>query len=270
MSMRIFFLSLALFGISLNAAADTVVLKDGKIIEWKMLKDKGDSIELTTVQGSVMTLKKSDIEKIMLTDAAPLTGATLKFPGKVKSINLFGVIDPKRDAPKGKWRFSKNSLLCESDVDVPTLIELGCPIPEEYDLTVIVERKEGVDPLYIGLVARGSSFMLEVDANKSTITGLTLGSGPGAESNGTGVPGPILDIGKSRTITCYVRKDFVAVAVDNKEILRWKGSYEGLSLPLHACLPGKKTALFLGTYKMTAVQKCTFVVHRLTLSSPVN
>lgn len=247
--------------------ADEIILRGGKSIEWKSIKQDEAGYEIVTAQGATLRFKRSEIEKVVLSSDAPLTGATITFAGKTKTQNLIAGIDPKRDAPKGKWKFGAGgTLVCESDVDVPTLLEVPCAIPAEYDISAIVERREGVDPFYIGLVGGGSQFLLEVDSAKSTQTGLTLGPGKDMNQNGTASPGGVLEVGKPRQVTVQVRADTVAVLLDGKELFRWKAAYDGCSLVPAITLPGKKMSLFIGTYKMTAVQKCSFTVTKLTLT----
>src|SRR5947208_758449 len=89
------------------ARADEIQTKDGKKIGFKALVDMGDSFEITTATGAKVTVKKEDFDKLVLAGAkeAPLTGASFTFDKKLKlnSVNLLGVVNPKKDSVGGEW-----------------------------------------------------------------------------------------------------------------------------------------------------------------------
>src|SRR5437016_7617002 len=88
--------------------ADEIQTKDGKKIEFKLLADEGDFWELTTPQGTKVTVKKADFDKFIPSGVkdVPLTGASFTFDKKRKleTVDLLAKVDPKKDGITGTWK----------------------------------------------------------------------------------------------------------------------------------------------------------------------
>jgi hypothetical protein len=137
-------------------------------------------------------------------------------------------------------------------------------------VTVVAERKEGIDDLYIGLVVgKGQQIMVDLDPFGTGISGLKLINGQGPAGNGTGTTGKIFSGekgAKPRTVVCSVRKDGITVTVDGTELIKWAADYEKASIPPECAMPGNKSALFIGTQKVAAVRSSSFQVTQLKVS----
>ncbi|MBI3857692.1 MAG: hypothetical protein HY293_18580, partial [Planctomycetes bacterium] len=140
-------------------SADELVLKDGRTIEWTNLKDEGDTYEVTTPQGTKLSIRKEDVESFTKKKAPELlTGATITFDKKKKleTVDLLAQIDIKKDIVSGPWRFG-GRLLSGGPGQAESLSKLQIggfqAIPEEYDLTMVVERKEATNGFFVVLIS---------------------------------------------------------------------------------------------------------------------
>jgi hypothetical protein len=203
-------------GLLLLAAAgwaDEIQTKDGKKIEFKSLTDEGDTIELTTPQGTKVSIKKSDFDKYIPTGAkeVPLTGAQFIFDKKRKleTVDLFSRIDLKKNVVSGNYRMVGGKLIGNWDgVNAPKLAISFTP-PEEYDLTIVAEKaKDGDGSLQMGLIGGGKQFLFSIDVHKGTLSGLPYVNGVGLlESQAEfKVPGRVFEVKRPRSITFMVRK----------------------------------------------------------------
>lgn len=232
--MKVVQLSAFVLLISSIAGADTLVLSDGKSIEWKTLVDKGDSLDVTTTDGKIVTVKKSDVARMVFnTDKGPLTGATFS-PENKKSgqpTNLLTIVNPKKDAVNGDWRFAGGALVGRSpQADAAYRIAIPFSPPEEYDLDIIAEIKDGDGEILIGLVAWGKQFAVHFDHGRGLGSGLSQVDGAWASQNDTGKPGRVFVKSKPRAILVSVRKEFLSVKLDGQPWLYWKGDPKRLSL----------------------------------------
>jgi len=258
----------------IGAAADELVLKDGKKIEWRILKDAGDVYEVETEKGDKLTVKKSDVKKIGPAEPqSPLTGATFSFKGGTTVVDFMKRgFNFQEDAIQGCWKMAgPGALLVDNTLPgTPTSLRLSVPnLPEEYDVTVTAERKEGIDDLYIGLVVGGKQVMVDLDPYQHGMSGIALIDGKGPDQNGTGTTGKIFSSekgAKPRTVVCMVRNQGIVVTVDGKDLIAWKADYDKVSIPPANGMPGNKVSLFIGTWKGAAVRSSSFQITQLKVS----
>jgi len=234
--------------LSVGTFADEILLTNGKTIQFRILKDAGDSIELQTVDNQTVTVAKKDVKDIKLvTPKAPLTGAT--FSGDVtsatdKPVNLLAMIDPKKNASTGEWKITQAGLIGGSGLlEAPYI-----PPTSVYDVEIVIERKTGDNEFNLGLVAEGKSFSFVVDWGKGEATGLSGVGGRRVYENESKVGGKQLLPRKPRTIICAVRADRVVVLLDGKEFMNWVGDPKQLSHPNRT---GKEQNLFLSGFEST-------------------
>lgn len=250
--------ALVALAISGSAFGDALILKGGKKIEWKALRDKGDSYEVENLDGVVQAVLKKDVERIEIFDVKTvLTGTTIAFGGKTKTADLLGMINPKRDTLVGVVRNSGQTLTVASEVDVPTILRIPYKLPDEYDLTVILDRKSEIGNFYFGLTSGGRQFMVEFDSDRGSYSQFC--GGPGRR-------GLALEKGKFHAIFIQVRKDTVVVTLDKKEFLVHKGSPASLSSPHQ--LPNSEVGFFIGTQRIYGnAEHANFSVSRIAVTS---
>jgi hypothetical protein len=143
--------------------------------------------------------------------------------------DLLRLIDPKLDAIHGEWTLKEGALVS------PGLqwarIRLPYVPPEEYDLRIVAERRQGHDALAVGLSGGGRSFAVWLDGfpNREGLSGLDLLDGILVEDNPASVPGLRLVNGRKSRILVSVRRQGVKVDVDGETVLDWQGGFERLS-----------------------------------------
>src|SRR5436190_14985623 len=154
--------------------ADEIQTKDGKKIEFKNLSDEGDFWELTTPQGTKVTVKKADFERFSPggMKEVPLTGASFTFDKKRKLevLDLFTKIDPKKDALGGTWKLAGGTLVGPVQLGK---IQTSYTPPEEYDLTIVAERKDRNPGLAVGLIGGGRQFSWHFDWGPTAMSGFS-------------------------------------------------------------------------------------------------
>lgn len=229
-----------------TAGADEVVLTNGKTIQFRILKDAGDQIEVQTVDNQTMSISKKDVKEIKLSiPKAPLTGAT--FSGDTtsaadKPVNLLATIDPKKHGVSGEWKFAAGAL----NVGGTGMLETPYVPPSSiYDVEVVVERKSGESEFNIGLVAEGKPFSITLDWGKGECSGISVVNGTRIYENETRINGKQLTPKKPRHVIVAVRADCVVVLLDGKEFINWKGSPKALS----AVGRTKEQNLFLSSHE---------------------
>ena len=231
--------------------ADELTLKDGKQIQFRVIKDGGgDSIEVQTVDNQNIKVKKDEIKDVkFVTPKAPLTGASFtgdETKAADRPVNLLAAIEPKKHGVTGEWRSSGGALV-GSGIG---LLEIPyTPASGAYDVDIVLERKDGDDEIVIGLIASGKPFSVTFDWGKGDATGLTCVGGGRVYENETKTSGKQIPVRRPMILKCAVREGRVVIMVDGKAIIDWKGDMKQLSHPGRA----KEQNLFLGVRNSTVV-----------------
>jgi len=163
-------------------------------------------------------LSRARVEK-RLQEAAPALASG-------KAVDLLRLIDLQRDAFMGKWDWKEKILVGKG------LVELPYVPPDEYDLHLKIERYEENDSLVIGIASSGTQAQISIDQQEAagSFSGLGLIDGKRIAENETKHQGSLLTNGKPSTVVCSIRKTGVAVQVDGKRIVHWKGDIRRTSL----------------------------------------
>jgi hypothetical protein len=226
-------------------SADTLVLKDGSKVEWHSLRDQGDSYEVETARGTKITVKKSDVERFDRSiPQDPLTGATFTFDKKtvLVAVDVMRTLDAKKGLQTGSWKVS-NGTLNGSHGGIGKF-QLGLTPPEEYDLSMTVERQdESHGELFVGLVGGGKQFTFHFNAYEGCWTGYSVVDGKHVQNGG--IPKKIIVDKSARKVVFMVRKEGVSTWLDGKELLTWTGDWKRISLLPDLVVPDRST-LFLG------------------------
>jgi hypothetical protein len=244
--------------------SDTLQTKEGKLIEWKSVADQGETYDVVTMKGERISVKKSDIEKLSGagSDLPILTGATFtKLQGKIKTVNGFGAIDPKRDLYGSvgiEAKVAAGVMTMDLKSDNPTRLAIPVKLTEEYDFTITVERKEGVGDFYIGLMGKGRPFLLRFDSDSGIHTGIQ-----GAKMVDTGKQ--VFQKDKPSTVECFVRHESVIVKLDGKEIVNWKADWTQVQMPDSHALPEGRTPPFIGSQKIPLTYPNLWKIHKLEI-----
>jgi hypothetical protein len=239
-------------------SADRAALADG----WFELGEKDRS----PLRKGQLTAHAKSIYESALTDATPLLRAKIEkkleasAPGALPPgapVDLLSLIDVKRDLVSGEWVATGKALVCTKASKFARL-QLPFEAPDEYDLTVVAERKEGRHVLYVGLVMGPSQFYLGIDDWEGTLTGLGWIDGKTTKDNETALRGKILANDRPSMITCSIRKDGVSVTIDGRKVIAFKGGPERFSNADVLTMPNRR-ALWIGC------TDCRFIISKLNL-----
>lgn len=164
-----------------------------------------------------------------------------------RGVDLLRLIDPEKDAVAGKWT-REGGVLATPQLQFGRLLVPYLP-PSEYDLRAVVERRAGDNSLTLGLVAGGKQFVVILDAavNGVATSGLDLVDSKSFYDNETTARGALFENGRKSAVHCSVRAGSVAVAVDGKRVIAWKGDPARLSLWSGWTVKNRK-ALFIGAW----------------------
>ena len=256
---------LAIMILASVAGADEIVLKSGKRIEWVSIKDMGDAYEIETPQGSKSVIQKDDVETLARKKAPEvLTGASIAFDKKAKlqGVDLLAGIDIKRDSVLGTWRRSGASVTGSGSYGVIAKIATSYVPPEEYDMTLVVDRKEGTDAapdgFIVWLIGGTKQFVFQFDA--LGYSGIANVDGKGTHNGAPSIPGKFWT-GKPRLITIMVRQSAIVCQVDGKDYFSWKAEWNRVGLEPYLTVPNKDT-LHVG------MGSSVYTVSRWTVSAP--
>jgi tetratricopeptide (TPR) repeat protein len=137
----------------------------------------------------------------------PLVELDLAIP--VGSVDLLADVNVERDGVQGSWKFDKKALVTPY-TQFGRLIVPTAP-PEEYDLTLIVERKSGGQEFVIGFVRSGVQTAFFLDAN--------AGRNSGIDPNAAGAfAGKLLEVDKPATIVLKVRREGLLATVEGNRV----------------------------------------------------
>jgi serine/threonine protein kinase len=161
--------------------------------------------------------------------AAPAAGAGT--PAPKGTLDLLALIDPQKDAVKGDWIQDGQGLTCSAGDHIR--LQIPYSPPEEYDLLMTVDRREGSDGLLVGLVKGISQWSVTMDTQSSGSfkSGFESLDNQGPSGNATTYSGPVFTNGIETTLEFRVRKVGVTVVAGGKPIIEWRGNFNRLSLP---------------------------------------
>jgi hypothetical protein len=164
-----------------------------------------------------------------------------------RPVDLLQAVAPEADSVQGAWGLDGARILSPA---APASSRLQFPFepPDEYDLSLRIERVAGSGALSIGLLSQGRPFQLVLDAEKGS--GLQLVDGKRADANETAVKDRLLTNHRPVTVACSVRSSGVTIAVDGRRVIAWTGEATRLSLPPEA-RAGYPRALWLATGQNT-------------------
>jgi len=186
-------------------------------------------------------LLKAKIEKRLET-LGPAPAAA----GAPAGVDLLKLIIPDKDAVLGEWTCDGRTLTCARRVK-NARIQVPYLPPEDYDLTMVVERKDGMEAFGIGFARGARQWIIAIDGWGGGVTGISTVEGRSGNENETTHRGQVLINGRQSTIVCSVRKEGVTMTVDGKKITDYKGAYERLGNLENLTMPNPKS-LYVVSY----------------------
>jgi len=163
-------------------------------------------------------------------------------------VNLLKLIDVRQDAILGDWTMDGGTLISPSAEWVR--IQIPYTPPEEYDLMVVAERKDGIDSISFGLGQGRNLFALWVDGHPDMggKTGIDQLDNTTVEKSPVTVTGQFVTNNKPSTFIIAVRKNGLTLTIDGKVVLSWQGSTNRLSQAPMWRAKDPKAPLFVGAY----------------------
>ena len=183
------------------------------------------------------------------------------------TVDLLPLIDVEEHSVRnGQWSLEGGVLKSPFVEQQYSLVEIPYYPPEEYDLTMLVERVSPVpEVLGIGLWVKDRYVVAVLDGWTGRASGLEVLDGHNASSNKTTVRRRFLGTNKKHLVTCRVRKNKVEVTVDENSVINWEGDVNRFSATMSQWRIPYSRNLFLG------VNSVEYHFHQMTLTpvSPV-
>ena len=157
----------------------------------------------------------------------------------------------------GDWAWSDGVLT--SPKQFGARLQLPYSPPDEYRLTVVLEPLDDPNGLLLGNVVGGNQF--------ASLFGYRTPNGHASAvenidgrnvGNETTVRGSVFTRGQMSQLVVTVRKNGTSMMVDGRQLIKWQGKPDRLSLSDYWATPNKK-AMFLGAYD------CRYRFYRITL-----
>jgi hypothetical protein len=163
------------------------------------------------------------------------------------NIDLLKLVSLDQDVTQGQWTFLGSALVSPMVLQNHRLRVPYIP-PDEYNLDIVAERREGNGCLSFGLVAGRRQFVAQIDAwpPQGYRSGIQLVDGKNIIDQPAAKRGRLLHPGTPTPILILVRKDIILLDVGHQQICTFKGDFARLSLEDGWGIPNKDT-LFVGT-----------------------
>ncbi len=182
--------------------------------------------------------------------AEPVQVSPLELAVPEGSTDLLRTLRLKQDAVKGVWKMEHDAL---ASPFVPNArLAVSSALPEEYDLTLVLERKSGQKEFVVGFVRDGVQSAFTIDGEEGTASGIEL-------SAASAFRGRLLSANTPAVVVFKVRKEGLLVTADGKKIFLQRDRRPFAVVPDEWKMPdaGK---LFLGS------NTGKYLVHKLILT----
>lgn len=160
-----------------------------------------------------------------------------------RPVDVLERIDPDQHAIQGRWWFDGASLVCCREE--AAVLELPCPLPEEYEVHMTVERLDGRDDFALTMAAAGQPFTVVFDGYGRTWSGLDMIDGSRFNRNEARRHGAVLDDNQPRDIRYRIQRSKVLVTADSETVIDWEADYKRCSIH-QGWLEGCRGAFALG------------------------
>ena len=138
-------------------------------------------------------------------------------PSRPADNNLLSIINPERDTTLGKWDMDG---VLTSMMDMPSSIRFPIELPRNYEVQLIVERKDPGELFEISLPVRRKPTIFALDGYRGTAGGLELADGKRYDHNSLlfKYESYQLPVGEVKVIRAVVEEDRLTVYIDGKQI----------------------------------------------------
>lgn len=165
-----------------------------------------------------------------------------------KPVDLMPLIDPARDKVSGEWKKEGDALISPEKTSRARL-KIPVEVPPYYQLTgritLLDDKPESAN---FGLVAGDRQCLTILQGyGANHVSGLETIDGKAFRSTQTAVSSLVLERNKSYQVTMTVKPGNVAMQVDGRTIIDWKGDFSRLGV-LPEWTVSSKPMLFLASY----------------------
>ncbi len=210
----------------------------------------GSKTEIKVPNGATVTVEKDGKQLAQVGGAGQGGDPVAARPGE---IDLLKLIDPEKNAIKGKWRFENQQLVTPRELFDRLQIPVTPPL--DYELEVVATRTEGKDALNLGLVHGKHQFVLTLDGYFGKVTGLAYLDGLDVHRHDFWYRQKIFTDGQPCHILCRVQQQGIQVTCDGKEVVKWQ-DYSRLTISPKWELPNKtQLAVGVGADTVYKIQK---------------
>ncbi len=178
--------------------------------------------------------------------ATPALDAQAKRGKPAAEVNLLELVNPRLDHVQGIWFFEKSGPL-RSPCEFEARLQVALEPPPAYSLDMTIERLQGSQCFGLGVVVGGRQTMLEIDGDNLTVSGIHNLDGKPAKDNESRKEGTFLPLGKRAHLVCGVRPDEIALDIDARPVIHWRGDTRRLSVSPDWPVPHGNW-LFLGAF----------------------
>lgn len=147
----------------------------------------------------------------------PSSISPYSLPSRLVDNNLLSIVNPERDTTLGKW--DMNGVLT-SMLDFRSSIRFPIELPRNYEVRLVVERKDPGELFEISLPVRGKPTVFAIDGYRGTAGGLELEDGKRYDHNPHffKYDSYLLAVGAPKVIRVVVQEDRLTVDIDGKQI----------------------------------------------------
>jgi hypothetical protein len=188
----------------------------------------------------------------------PLQSAPSSGAPQSNNVDLLAGLDLKANAVLGTWRIVDGELISPRIADGARL-QIPAKVPAEYDLDLEVTRNGGGNELAIGMIYQGKQCSVGIDRYSMRATDIVADTGTNTSTIAHADAPIVLKPGKRSQVKCAVRKDSIAVSVDGREIVAYRGKADWLGMNKGWAVPDE-SALMLGGWF------AEFKIHAFTLT----
>jgi serine/threonine protein kinase len=174
-----------------------------------------------------------------------------------QAVDLLSLVDPSRDAVRGKWYFEADALV--SPEETYGRLQLTYAPPEEYVLELVAARRAGEDCLTVGVVAGGRQPLLIFDQGWDRGTGLGYIDGRRGHETEAARATRVFTRPEPVRVLIVVRRSHITAACAGRVLIDWRGDFQRLShSPLWA-VPDENS-LFIGAFRSSfAISKLRLI-----------
>lgn len=157
-----------------------------------------------------------------------------------RPIDLLALVDPAGHTIRGHWWFDDGALMCSWAS--PALLQIPFVPPADYEVTMVAQRLDRPEGLFLGTPAGGRQFGVTVDGWGGKIGGVECIDGlrPDRQRNLPRITKTLVSAERPSTLKYTVRKSKFTLACDGETVMDWDADYSRCSPLNELVVPSRK------------------------------